>query len=105
MDGQVVYLKQNRYPYADRFFSLEDETAYIVRSLNDFAEKRGQGGPLTTVTIGGIDRTHVRACENLMPRLLRSMVREKQGGLFKEKQYRKPLIVNLGFGAIENRTK
>ena len=105
MDGQVVCLKQNRYPYADRFFSLEDETSYIVRSLNDFAEKRGQGGPLTTVTIGGIDRTHVRACEKLMPRLLRSMVREKQGGLFKAPQYKRPLIVNLGFGAIENRTK
>ena len=105
MDGQVVFLKQNRYPYEDRFFSLADETGYIVRSLNDFAEKRGQGGPLTTVTIGGIDRTHVRACERLMPHLLRSMVREKQGGLFKEKQYRRPVIVNLGFGAIENRTK
>ena len=105
MDGQVVYMMQNRYPYEDRAFSLVNETAYIVRSLNDYAEKRGFGGPLTTVTIGGIDRTHVRACERLMPHLLRSMVRDKRGGLFKDKRYRKPLIVNLGFGATENRTK
>jgi hypothetical protein len=105
LDGQVSYLTQNALPYEDRHFDLEKETERAVRAMTAYAARRDVQGKFTVVVIGGIDRTHVRACEKLMPHLLRRLAKEDAVGLFSGKRYRRPEIVGLGFAMTENRTK
>lgn len=105
LDGQVVYMNQNRMPYRDRSFDVASETERLVRAMCAYAAQKNATEPLGLVTVGGIDRTHVRDAEKLMPHLLRRLAGEENTGLFTAKRYRRPSMETLGFAATENRTK
>ena len=100
----MTYLSRNTKPYNGRKYAFAEECERVVRALCSFAAEQGAEGKLTTVAIGGIDRTHVQACEKQVRHLLRKLARESTTGLFAGR-YRKPAFMRLGFAMTENRIK
>ncbi len=105
LDGQIACMVKNEYPYRDRKFSLETELEHALRVLTAHAKSKGAKGGISLLGVGGIDRTHLRACQKLLPGLLRDLAREDETGVLSQKKLRMGGVVTLGFGAAENRIK
>ncbi len=110
LDGQLVCMVQNRYPFNTRDWDVKERTEQVVDLLIAEAHRNLAMTPLSLIAVGGIDRTHARKCEKVIARMVKASVerrnRDSVGGLFGgTKRWKKPTVVQLGYARTENRTK
>ncbi len=110
LDGQIVAVMQNHYPFEGRDWDVKAITEGMVDKLVIEAHRLGAVTPLSMIAVGGIDRTHARTAEKVIGKMVKASVErtvgDTIGGLFGGvHRWKKPSVVRLGFGHAENRTK
>ncbi len=110
LDGQVVSIVQNRYPFEGRNWDVKGYTERVIEMLTEEAHRNLATTPLSMIAVGGIDRTHVRVAEKSVAKMAKAAVEkvigDSVGGLFGGlRRWHRPAVHHLGFAHTENRTK